>query len=139
MGQVPNVLLLCGNDAESSAATEILVQVADLTPVRTVTELKERAAASAYDALFCGSSFHQARWKNALEVIRIILGDVPVIFLSPSEDVADWTEVLEAGGFDLLVPPYSKSETRAVLGQAVESYAARGRQGIRLHQEAVVS
>lgn len=127
MLQVPNVLLLCSNDAESSALRETLVQVADLTPVRTLTELRERSTVSPYDALICGWSFHQTRWKDALEVIRIILGDVPVIFLSRSEDVDDWKAVLEAGGFDVLSPPFSKSQTLAVLGQAVESYEARGR------------
>jgi CheY-like chemotaxis protein len=92
-------------------------------------ELRETSERSPYDVLFCGWSFHRSRWKDALGVIQMILGDLPVVFLSRSQDEKEWKDVLEAGAFDLLLAPFSKSQALAVLGQAVESQEARGRHG----------
>lgn len=128
MLRLPNVLLLSSAAAETEMAKDLLGEAANLMPVRTLTELKETADRLPYDALFCGRSFHGSRWKDAVSVIQIILGDVPVIFFSLSQDdPEDWKKVLDAGGFDLLLPPYSEFQTRAALGQAVESNKARRR------------
>ena len=120
---VPNVLLLGSAETETGAVMDILAEHANLTLVRSLTELKERRAEKEYDALFCGSSFHQARWRDAVQVIRIIVGgDLPVIFLSRTADEKEWMEVFQAGGFDLLALPYNESQTLAALVQAVESH-----------------
>jgi len=122
----PNVLLLGSAETEAGAVKEFLAQHANLTLVRSLTELKGRRAEREYDALFCGSSFHQAKWKDALQAIRIIVGgDLPVIFLSRTAGEKEWMEVFESGGFDLLAAPYHKSQTLATLGQAVESHQER--------------
>ena len=127
MLRVPNVFLLSSNDAEVRAVTEALGRDANVVPVRTLTELKAQTADADCHALFCGWSFHKTRWKDSLNVVRILLNDVPVIFLSRPQDAEEWKAVLESGGFDLLLPPYTQLQARAVLGQALESYEARGR------------
>jgi PleD family two-component response regulator len=117
------VLLLDSADKETEAVIETLAQHANLTLVRCLTELNERRAEREYDALFCGSSFHQARWGDAVQVIRIIVGgDLPIIFLSRTAGEKEWMEMFEFGGSDLLTPPYHESQTLATLGQAVESH-----------------
>ena len=123
---VPSVLLLDSAETETGTIMDILAQHANLMVVRSLTELKELRAEREYDALFCGSSFHQARWKDAVQAIRIIVGgDLPVIFLSRTAGEKEWMEVFESGGFDLLAAPYHKSQTLATLGQAVESHQER--------------
>ena len=135
MLRTPSVLLLSNAEAEADTAVGLFGQAASVTPVRSLSELKEKAGHSPYDALLCGWSFHRRHWKNAVRAIRIILGDLPVIFLSRSVDASQWKEVLDAGGFDLLLPPFSEFQTLAVLGQAVDSWEARRRHNGFLHPE----
>jgi DNA-binding NtrC family response regulator len=49
---------------------------------------------------------------------------LPVIVLSSSPENREWDEVLEAGAFDLLVPPYDERAVLAVLEQASSSREA---------------
>jgi DNA-binding NtrC family response regulator len=125
MLRVPNVLLLCGSDAEAEALENGLAEHVNLTRIRNLTELKERTDADRYDALFCGWSFHRTRWEDAMAAIRIIVKELPVVFLSQSAGPKEWVEVWAAGGFDLLIIPADQGvQVHAALERIVESSGA---------------
>jgi DNA-binding NtrC family response regulator len=135
MLKIPNVLFLCCEEKgraddgflccrESVEVRGVLGEHAALTCVCSLTELEQQSHRRQYDLLLCGWSFHQGQWKDAVGAVRSIAGNLPVVFLSPSDNASQWREVFEAGGFDLLVSPCSKYQTRAVVEQAMESRQA---------------
>ena len=77
-----------------------------------------------YDALLCAWSFHTGTWKDALEEVRKLHSDLPVIILSSSAEEREWLRVLGAGAFDLLVPPFQDRALLAVIEQASASREA---------------
>lgn len=121
----PNVLLLCSDETRVPALREILTTHAVLTPARDLPELKILLESSCYDALFCAWSFHRGSWNDALLEVRRIHPDLPVIIFSSTAGEQEWARVLEAGGFDLLAPPYQERAVLSALEQATASYEAR--------------
>ena len=95
-----------------------------LTPAGNLSELAALLKCNSYDALFCAWSFQRGTWKEAVRNIQESQPGLPVIVLSSSPENREWSEVLEAGAFDLLVPPYEKQSVLAVLEQASASREA---------------
>jgi DNA-binding NtrC family response regulator len=121
----PNVLLLSGQTDETAVLQDTLSQHVILTPVHTIDELVARLDGGNYDALFCASSFQTGTWIDVLEEVQIHGTDLPIIILGTTSDETEWLRVLEAGAFDLLVPPYAQGTLLAVLEQASASREAR--------------
>ena len=120
----PRVLLLSTDNTETALLTELLSEHSILTPVENLSELGALLNSDSYDALFCAWSFQRGTWKDALTDIRESYPQLPVIVLSSSPENREWAEVLEAGAFDLLVPPYEERAVLAVLEQASASREA---------------
>jgi DNA-binding NtrC family response regulator len=70
-------------------------------------------------------SFEWSLRSEVLEQVQEKCPSLPVIIFCRMGSEKEWVEVLEAGGFDLLVPPYRKSTVLSVLEHAVASYEAR--------------
>jgi two-component system nitrogen regulation response regulator NtrX len=121
----PKVLLICSDQLESRALEGILSEHVNLQSVGDITELRTKLDGKDYDAIFCGWSFHRGMWNEALADIQQRDPNLPVIIFSRHGGEREWVEVLEAGAFDLLVPPFGKLAVLAVLEQAVDSYEAR--------------
>ena len=121
----PNVLLLCSDETRALALREILSEHAVLTPAGNLSELTVLLESSCYDALFCAWSFHRGTWNDALLEARRLHPDLPVIIFSSTAGEQEWLRVLEAGGFDLLAPPYQERAVLSALEQATASYEAR--------------
>ena len=120
----PKVLLLSTNETETALLLDILQEHAVVTPAGSLGELDVLLRSTSYDALFCAWSFQRGTWKEAVENIQESHPGMPVIVLSSSPLNREWAEVLEAGAFDLLVPPYEKQSVLAVLEQASASQDA---------------
>ncbi len=132
----PKVLLIGSDEAELSVLEGILSEHVELHSVRDLLELQGNLERS-YDAVFCGWSFHDATWNEVLEVLQQLNPDLPVIVFSRTGGEREWAEVLEAGAFDLMAPPYRKLPVLAVLEQAIDSYDARRRKGIASYAPAM--
>ncbi|MBI3894974.1 MAG: response regulator [Acidobacteria bacterium] len=130
----PKVLLLSSDEAETSLLKEILGDRVVLKSIKSLTELRSILESDNYDAMFCGWSFHQGTWHEALGQIKQRYPNLPVIVFSRAGGEKEWLEALEAGAFDLLVAPYMKRNVLPVLEHAVASYEAR-----RLHHFAPYS
>lgn len=123
----PRVLLLSTDDTETTLLQDLLQEHAIVTAAGSLTELDAPLRSNRYDALFCAWSFQRGTWKEAVANIQESHPSLPVIVLSSSPQNREWAEVLEAGAFDLLVPPYEKKAVLAALEQAVESRDALAR------------
>ncbi len=121
MLQYPNILLLSTDETETAALQQILREHVILRPVKSLADLTALLENANYDALFCAWSFHAGTWNDALEEVRKHYPDLPVIILSSIAEEREWLRVLEAGAFDLLVPPYQERALLAVLEQASAS------------------
>ena len=121
----PKVLLLSSEDAEARGWAELLREYADIRRLKNLNDLQSALERDDYDALFCGWSFHEGRWKDALERAQQRSPNLPVIIFSGIGGEQEWIQVLESGGFDLLVAPYKTRNVLSVLEQAVASSDAR--------------
>lgn len=120
----PRVLLLSTDETETAILREMLSEHAILTPAVNLSELAALLKSNTYDALFCAWSFQRGTWEEAVSNIQESHPGLPVIVLSSSPENREWAEVLQAGAFDLLVPPYEKQSVLAVLEQASASQEA---------------
>jgi len=127
MLRVPDVLLLSADRSEIAQIEGILKQYANLTPTDDLSQVMDLLANRDFDALFCAWSFQKGSWMDVLEGVRMCRPDLPVIVLAPGPNVREWTEVLEAGAFDLLVPPHDGRSVQAVLEHAAATREVLGR------------
>ena len=121
----PKVLLLSSDEAEGLKWVEMFREHATLRIAKNLDELRSNLDSDAYDALFCGWSFHMGTWHDALGQVHLRCPDLPVVIFSGTGGEQEWVKVLAAGAFDLLVAPYQKRSVISILEQAVASYEAR--------------
>ena len=124
MLRVPEVLLICDAD-ERTILQKVLEPHAELTCAYTPEEMCEQLERASYDALFCARSLSMGSWREVLEEVRQFYPHLPVIIVSRTADEQEWLEVLEAGAFDLLGPPYYERVLLSVLEHAMVSHDSR--------------
>ena len=139
MMQSPNVVFLSTKEPENAVLQRILDEYAIVTPVNGLTELLSVLERNDCDAVFCGWSFQAGTWSTALERLRDLCPDLPVIVFCPIGGEQEWTEVLDAGAFDLLSLPYRRDTVIPMLEHAVASRAARKRWSGATEQERIAS
>jgi DNA-binding NtrC family response regulator len=119
------VLLLTHDELQARNLQELLREHVILTQARSLPDLREHLRTRQFDALFCDGSFYINQWQHLLQDIREHDPALPVIVLSRTGGEKEWVEVIEAGAFDLLVPPYYKPVVLSVVVQAAASHEAR--------------
>jgi DNA-binding NtrC family response regulator len=118
---IPKVLFI-GNGPDGARIMEILNRFASVTQVHGVPGEFPAGDRDAYDAVFCECDCNgQGRWKEVLEKAAKLDRGIPVIVLSHSGCEKEWVEVLQAGAFDFLVPPYTNYQILSVLEHAIAS------------------
>lgn len=135
----PKVLLLSSEEAESNAMENVLSQYVILQNARNLSELEMFLEIGGYDAVFCGRRFHQGEWNAVLRKVQQECPNLPVIVFCESGSEREWSEVIEAGGFDLLSAPYRKNTVLPVLEHAVISHEARRLHNVTLNPMKAVS
>jgi CheY-like chemotaxis protein len=123
--KIPNVLLLCNNCSQMGGLDDVLMQHAAVTSATDLSEAVAHLENSSYDAFLCCWSFHLGTWQEALREAQRLRPDLPVIVFSATAGERQWASVLEAGGFDLLMPPYVPSVVLPSLEHAVATHEAR--------------
>ena len=124
MLRIPKVLLLVCDADERAILRKILELHAELTCVYTLQEMGENLEQVRYDALFCGRSLCMGSSMEVLEELRQFCPHLPVIIVSRTTDEQEWSEVLEAGAFDLLGPLYYEPVLLSVPEHAVVNAAS---------------
>ncbi len=129
MLRYPRVLLLSADEVESSKLEQILSEHVVLRRVKDLSGLQTELEGNEYDALICGWSFNQGAWRgawhDALEQAQNGCLQLPVIIYCEPGDEAQWREVWEAGGFDLLVAPDQMNTVLPEAEHAITSHDAR--------------
>ena len=125
----PHVALVTEDGTQAKAIEDLLRNYVVLAQARGVSDLPELLRTREFDALFCGQFVRGGSWKDALEAIRTHKLDLPVIVLSRTGGEKEWVEVIEAGAFDLLVPPFGTRQLLSVMEHAAESENAKRGQG----------
>ena len=125
---VPKLLLLVCDADEQAILQQTLAHHAELTWVSNPQEMFQQLEQSSFDAVFCTRTLCNGYWREVLEVVREFNPNLPVIILSQTTTAEEWEEVLAAGAFDLLSPPFYEREPLFVVEHAVASYEARLRQ-----------
>ncbi len=64
-------------------------------------------------------------WFDVLNRVSDTRTDAEVVVCARLADERLWTQVLEAGGFDLLVEPYEVAELHRILDRAMAAHAPR--------------
>jgi FixJ family two-component response regulator len=79
----------------------------------------------AYAAVFCNWDCADGTWRDVLSKLKELNLQTPLVVLSRCGCEKEWVEVLEAGAFDFLVPPYTSAQILAVLEHAIASSQPR--------------
>jgi len=122
--RVPKVLVLMCDTDQRAILQKVLEPHADLTCAYTPEEMSEQLERASYDAVFCARSLSMGSWREVLEEVRQFYPQLPVIIVSRTADEREWLEILEAGAFDLLTPPYHQRALLYVLAHAMVSHDA---------------
>ena len=125
MAKVRKVVLLGNGGGEMAALQGVLAHHTVFTRVRDIPQALSILAAGDYDALFCGWVLHSDTWREALKEVHKRHPDLPVIVVYHAAEEKDWVDVLNAGAFDLLAPPYDEAMVLAVLEDAILSREAQ--------------
>lgn len=118
--QYSNVFLV-GSSEDLTPLEEVLTRNAAVTKAKTTHEAIEQLGKSDCDVLFCLNEMADGSWRDLLREIQKQRLRVPVVVADRTGNMEEWIEVLEAGGFDLLAPPYGDKQILAVLEHASES------------------
>ncbi len=94
-----------------------------------------------FDAVFCGWSFHSGsletgKWSDVLDIVADTVPGLPVVVLSSISESDEWIQALEAGAFDLLIPPYEERGVLAMLEHAALSREAATRYSTKFAAQA---
>jgi DNA-binding NtrC family response regulator len=117
---IPKVLFI-GSNSNGAEVAQILAQFVSVTRVLTVPTALPQGETEAYDAVFCDWDCADGTWRDVLSRLKELRLRIPLIVLSRCGCEKEWVEVLEAGAFDFLVPPYTSSQIMAVLEHAMAS------------------
>jgi DNA-binding NtrC family response regulator len=117
---IPKVLFI-GSNSNGVRVAEILAQFASVTRVQTVPTALPKEEMEAYAAVFCNWDCADGTWRDVLSKLKELNLQIPLIVLSRCGCEKEWVEVLEAGAFDFLVPPYTSAQILAVLEHALAS------------------
>jgi DNA-binding NtrC family response regulator len=119
------ILLLGCSQAETGKFRDLLASYAIVECALDIPELVSLLKIESYDALFCDRCFGMGTWREALEAAQKCDPGLPVIVVDHAGEEAEWIDVLNAGGFDLLVPPFDERHLRSVLEHAIVSREAQ--------------
>ena len=67
----------------------------------------------------CEKDLPDGTWKDVFREARDLDNPPPVVVVSRLADERLWAEVLNWGGFDVLLKPFERSEVRRVMGMAL--------------------
>lgn len=121
----PKILILSSDPAESSVLQQVLGNHASLRMASNLLELETSIHLDEYDAVLCAWSFHRGNWQHAMNGTQQRCPDLPVIIFCGQGGEHEWSEVIEAGGFDLLSAPDANDTVLPTLKHVVVSYEAR--------------
>jgi DNA-binding NtrC family response regulator len=75
-----------------------------------------------FDLLIVDDTLPDGSWSQVLDLTLDSEMDCELIVSSHTDDAALWAEVLNRGGYDILVEPYDRQEVDRIVQGAIESH-----------------
>jgi DNA-binding NtrC family response regulator len=113
-----HVLILRKQEPEMRELAAVLNGFAMLEHVDSVEEIPRALRSGTVHAVFCPWRFGTHEWTDVLSVVQQRRPELPVIVVAKKGGWEEWAQVLEGGGFDLLVSPIHEITAMATLQQA---------------------
>jgi DNA-binding NtrC family response regulator len=110
----PKVLLL-GYDVDSGDLYQKLAVHAAVTEAPGIEPALALLKSQDIDAVFCPWRMPDGTWRELLAKLKQLHLEVPVVVVCHCGGECEWIEVLNAGGFDLIAPPYDSYQLGALL------------------------
>jgi DNA-binding response OmpR family regulator len=93
-----------------------------LASVTTLTQGLRQAESQSVPVIVCECDFQDGNWKLLLDRVRMLVRPPRLIVTSRFADERLWAEVLNLGGYDVLLTPFDADEVRRVVSYAVDSW-----------------
>jgi two-component system response regulator HydG len=92
----------------------------------TFEEAQAALGSSRFAAIITEAHLPDGRgWKELLEEIQQMPAPPPLVVADRLADEVMWAEVLNLGGYDLLMKPFDETEVLHVIGNACRSHALK--------------
>ncbi len=95
-----------------------------LERVETVTEAQDRMRTGRYGVILTSPRLRDGSWLDVVTAARKEPGHPQVLVAQSSPDAHFWTDVLEAGGYDVLSQPFHPAEVQRLFLSAWLRYDA---------------
>jgi DNA-binding NtrC family response regulator len=113
-------------DRSKGLKEELQLQSVRTCQVRTCTEAKEFITQEAKpDIIFSDTAVPDGTWADVLRMARKEHPQAEVVVVSRFPDTKLYLDVMERGGFDFMVPPFSRTEVAHVVESATVDTAKR--------------
>jgi DNA-binding response OmpR family regulator len=91
-------------------------------------EAVEKAAQLGPAILICERDLPDGTWKDVLHRMESMVNPPLILVVSKHADDSLWAEVLNLGGYDVLLKPFDRSEVTRVVGMAWRQWFSMQRQ-----------
>ncbi len=83
--------------------------------VHTLEQARKKISKYRYRAVLTEAALPDGAWHDVLRLARRTSPQTEVIVTDPFADDREWAEVLNHGGYDMIVQPFYESEVRRIL------------------------
>lgn len=77
-----------------------------------------------FSLILCDRDLPDGSWQDLFRHAQRLASPPPIVVLSRNADRPFWAEVLNLGGFDVLLKPFEKTEVTRVIGMALRCFQA---------------
>jgi len=116
------LLAICPNPEDRQSLENILERdrwtIQGVPSLREATTLVHRGPS----LILCEKDLPDGTWKDVFREARGLDDPPPFVVVSRLADERLWAEVLNLGGFDVLLKPFVRSEVRRVMGMALRHW-----------------
>jgi CheY-like chemotaxis protein len=99
-------------DALESCGIEV-VPVCDCNEARRMLETQAHV-----QVVFTDTALPDGTWRQVLKIVTQVSSNIEVVVCSLFSDCKLWLDVLEEGGYDVLVQPYQRDEIKRIVEAA---------------------
>ena len=113
------ILLVSPHDADVASLRHILHHSDwNITPVESVSAARKHLSRHAAAVVLCERDLPDGNWSDILLTTSQMEQPPLLLVISRHADDSLWAEVLNVGGYDVLLKPFEKAEVARVVGMA---------------------
>lgn len=132
--QEEKITLLCISPSREDYSSLRDIFVNPSWRIRRAQDFKEAAQILSNGeaaVVLCERELPDSSWRDVLRTLTASENQPPLVVLSRAADQDLWAEVLNLGGYDVLLKPFEKSEVLRVVSMAWRQYQSRSKVSAR--------